>query len=349
MAVTLRQISEKTGFSRMSVSLALRGKPGVSERTRKTILRVADQMGYVPDPDVARLLSHIRKNNQPSTRACLALLSSGPEPQAWKRAYTESQYIEGVMERAKTYGYRVEEFWIDDPKMPLRRLENILWNRGVEGVLLTPLQGELGPERNRRIAMDFSRFAVVEISETIQEPSVDRSLHDQYNAMILILRELRELGYQRIGLVLQAGMNRRVNGKWTGAYLHEGLAYPEARLKPLLLENGEEKKFNRWLKSAAPDVVISVARFGYSLLEAAGKSVPEDMAYASLDVDGLDRDHAFCSGIDQNSKAVGAAAVDLLAAAIQRGETGVPGIPRHVQVEGTWVCSKSTPSKGNCT
>lgn len=346
MAVTLRQISEKTGMSRMAVSLALRGKPGVSDANRKKILNAAEELGYRPDPDVARFLSHIRKKPDEETRACMALLTSGPEPQAWKHAYTERQYVEGVLDRAKTYGYRVEEFWLEDPKMPLRRLESILWNRGIDGVLLAPLQGRMWPDRSRIIDMDFSRFAVVEISETIQEPNVDRSLHDQYNSMILLLHQLRSLGYERIGLVLQTGLDRRVNGKWTGAYLQYGRHHPEAGLKPLLIDYGEVKKFTRWLNSAKPDVVISVARFGYQLLEEAGISVPEEMAYASLDVDGLDREHTFCSGINQNSRAVGAAAVDLLAAAIQRGETGLPAIPRHVQVEGTWVLSSTTPRKG---
>jgi LacI family transcriptional regulator len=312
---------------------------------RKKVLKVAEELGYQPDPDVARFLSHIRKKTDDEPSACMALLTSGPEPQAWKLAYTERQYVEGVLERAASYGYRVEEFWVEDPKMPLRRLESILWNRGIEGVLLAPLQGRMGPERVRKIDMDFSRFSVVEISETIQEPNVDRALHDQYNSMILLLNELRNLGYQRIGLVLQAGLDRRVNGKWSGAYLQEGLHHPEAKLKPLLLENGKEATFTRWLKSAEPDVVVSVARFGYRLLEQAGLRIPEDVAYASLDVDGLDREHTFCSGIDQNSKAVGAAAVDLLVAAIQRGETGLPRIPRHFQVEGTWIESSSTPGK----
>lgn len=345
MKVSLREIAEKTGLSRMAVSLALRGKPGVSDANRKKILKVAEKLGYSPDPDVARFLSHIRKKADQESRACIALLTSGREPDTRKWAYTERQYVEGVRERSKTYGYRVEEFWLDDPKMPLRRLESILWNRGIEGVLLAPLQGKLGPDRSRVIEMDFSRFSVVEISETIEHPDVDRALHDQYSSMLRVLAELRALGYTRIGLVLERSIDRRVNGKWTGALLQEALHSPAPHLKPLLMEEGEIQKFKRWLKTEQPEVVVSVARFGYQLLEKTGLRIPEDMAYASLDVDGLDREHSFCSGIDQNSKAVGAAAVDLLAAAIQRGETGVPKAPRYVQVEGTWVQSKTTPGK----
>src|SRR6266478_6281279 len=58
--VMLREIADRTGISRMAVSLALRGKSGVSETTRKKVLKVAKELGYEPDPEVARLLSRIR-------------------------------------------------------------------------------------------------------------------------------------------------------------------------------------------------------------------------------------------------------------------------------------------------
>jgi len=80
----LREIADRTGISRMAVSLALRGKSGVSEATRKKVLKVAQELGYEPDPEVARLLSHIRVKKSVDTKACLALLTSGATPQDWK-------------------------------------------------------------------------------------------------------------------------------------------------------------------------------------------------------------------------------------------------------------------------
>jgi len=91
-----------------------------------------------------------------------------------------------------------------------------------------------------------------------------------------------------------------------------------------------------------PDVVVSVDRFGLRFLEARTAKIPEEVSYASLDLDGIAADHPEMSGIDQNSHLVGAAAVDMLVAAIQRGQRGIPGHPVRTEIEGTWVAGKST-------
>lgn len=49
MAVKLRDVAEATGLSTAAVSMALNGKPGVSEETRAAVLAAADQLGYRPN------------------------------------------------------------------------------------------------------------------------------------------------------------------------------------------------------------------------------------------------------------------------------------------------------------
>ncbi|MFF8816798.1 LacI family DNA-binding transcriptional regulator [Leucobacter sp. NPDC015123] len=50
MAVRLRDIAEETGLSAAAVSMALNGKPGVSEATRNAVQEAADRLGYRPNP-----------------------------------------------------------------------------------------------------------------------------------------------------------------------------------------------------------------------------------------------------------------------------------------------------------
>ena len=133
----------------MAVSVALRGKPGVSEATRKKVLKVAKQLGYEPDPEVANLLSRIRSKKPVDTKACLALLTSGRSANEWKLYQTERRFIEGAQARAKEYGYRVEEFWMNEPGLTLARLGNIIWSRGIEGVIIAPLLGKLSGKAAR--------------------------------------------------------------------------------------------------------------------------------------------------------------------------------------------------------
>ncbi len=102
---------------------------------------------------------------------------------------TERKYVEGAQGRAVEYGYRVDEFWINQPGMTMARLGNILWSRGIEGVVIAPLQERLSGKRSRSIHLDFKLFSSVEISETVEWPDLDRSNHDQYTSNQYNLRD----------------------------------------------------------------------------------------------------------------------------------------------------------------
>ena len=346
--VVLREIADKTGISRMAVSLALRNKSGVSEATRKKVLKIAKGLGYEPDPEVARLLSHIRVKKPVNMNACLALLTSGATSQDWKLYLTERKYVEGAHARAKEYGYHIEEFWMNEPGMTLSRLGNIIWSRGIEGVIIAPLQSKLSEKAPRSIRLDFNLFSAVEISETVEWPDLDRAVHDQYTSMFKALDELSDLNYKTIGLVLEEALDLRVNGKWTAAYLRYRNQWGAKRLPPpLILDFPRQPAFDRWFDRYRPNAIISVDRFGLHLLIERGLDIPGEVGYASLDVDGDANEYPDVSGIDQNSEIVGAAAVDMLVAAIHRGHRGIPVYPLRSEVEGSWKPGKSTVKKRN--
>lgn len=344
--VTLKEIADQTGVTRMAVSLALRNKAGVSRETREKVIQVAESLGYQPDPEVANLLARIRASRPAETLSCIALLSSGQED--GYISITERKYVEGVTERAKSYGYQMEEFNIEAGGMTSDRVGSILWSRGIEGIILRPLQYRLYREKSRTFQFDLNRFSSVAISETIVTPNLDRSLHDQYTAMIITMSELARLNYRRVGLVLDEALNLRVNGKWTAAFL-QFQYHPGARkvIPPLILDGFRKPKFVRWFDRHRPDVIVSVDRFGLRLADASGLEIPGDVGYSSLDLDGLLPEYPDMTGIDQNSRWVGAAAVDMLIGSIQRKQKGVPMHPRRIEVEGNWKAGASTTTQAN--
>ena len=57
--VTIDDVAKASGVSKSAVSYALNGKPGVSERTRAKVLRVAEEMGWRPS-SAAKALSNAR-------------------------------------------------------------------------------------------------------------------------------------------------------------------------------------------------------------------------------------------------------------------------------------------------
>lgn len=340
--VTLKQIAEHTGLTRMAVSLALRDKPGVSAATRARVLEIAESLGYAPDPEVSNLMARIRASRPAETKACIGLLTAGPSPET-VISVTERKYIEGVFDRAKIYGYRVEEFHIGEGGLSAARVSSILWSRGIEGVILRPLQFGISGRSARAVRFDFERFSSVAISETIVTPDLDRSLHDQYTAMLITMAELTKLGYHRIGLVIEDALNQRVNGRWSAAFMQFQLSLGNPGLPtPLILADFQSRNFESWFKQHQPDAIVSVNRFGLRFIQQLGLNMPRDIGYASLDLDGEPDGSRHVSGIDQNSHLVGAAAVDMLVVSMQRKQRGIPLHPVRIEVEGEWKPGATT-------
>ena len=62
--VTMQDIADRLTITKNSVSQALTGKPGVSEETRKQVLKVADELGYRYTPKTtSRQIDHHRTGN----------------------------------------------------------------------------------------------------------------------------------------------------------------------------------------------------------------------------------------------------------------------------------------------
>lgn len=58
--VSLREVAAAAKVCVMTVSLALRDNPRISEATRARIKRLAAELGYHPDPELSRLMNHLR-------------------------------------------------------------------------------------------------------------------------------------------------------------------------------------------------------------------------------------------------------------------------------------------------
>lgn len=56
--VTIKDISKKSGMSVATVSKALNDYPDISLKTKETILKLADDMGYVPNSSARSLITH---------------------------------------------------------------------------------------------------------------------------------------------------------------------------------------------------------------------------------------------------------------------------------------------------
>lgn len=96
MAITAKDIAQQLGLSPAAVSLALRGRAGVSEETRRRILETAQQMGYVREERI----------REPKMKMLQLVIYKRHGKVMADTPFFE-QLTEGVAQRARALGYHL--------------------------------------------------------------------------------------------------------------------------------------------------------------------------------------------------------------------------------------------------
>jgi len=336
---TIRDLARMAGVSVATISMALRNHPRVSRKTCRTVQELAAQAGYAPDPEVARLMNHLRINREEKDRQVLALVIRMSDKEM-KSYPTLNRTLAGAQNRAEQLGYRLDDFPLD-PRISDRQLGRILLNRGIRGILLAPQRNPQG-----RLTLPWEHFACVTIGFTHAHPDVHHIANDQIHEVHLAMKALQNLGYQRPALVVEKYKDDRLRNHWTAGFLSSQLRHvPQKNHVPPMLEPQNGKRLIAWFSRWKPDVIIGAdLSVPLSHLAQAGYHPPGDFAFAVLDKqpDGPWAHHA---GVDQRSANVGKTAVDILTGCLLRNEIGLPSPAQTVFLPGVWVDGETAPPK----
>ena len=325
---SLRAVARAAGVSAMTVSRVLRNHPKVTASTRARVQKVARELGYRPDPNLAKLMHHLRIRRKPAFQSSLCALTTHPEG-VRAREYLE-QILWGARRQADARGYAFDVLQVDEAPGPARSLQRVLRSRGVEGVLLLPMAAPV----NLEPLLDWRNFSVISTTQSVLAPEFHSVLPHHYRNTQLLCRQLLARGYRRIGLVQKATHAERVNRNFGAVVTFESL-FATGRFVPPLLHDGDlPAKLPDWYQRERPDVIVSFnERQCRRLAKILGTRIPGRIALAATSV----RPGSTVAGINELPREIGSAAVDLLAGLVQRGAKGVPAIPTTTQVLGRWV------------
>jgi len=334
--VTQLDIARKAGVSRSTVTYALRRHPKIPESTRLHIEKVAREMGYVPDPVLASLAYYRNQCRPTAYHGTLAWLVYTNYD--YRRSPHYSSYFEGASQQALHHGYKVEEFRINpDERHYPNRAVSILRSRGVSGILVGPLPGA---DMNLKFLWDS--FAFIAFGYTLTKPTLNSVASGIFQNTQRALRELRARGYRRIGLVIDPLVDRRCKMAFTSAFFGEQILHIGAEsVIPTLNESFFERRLGArniaeleaYVQRYSLDAVVSDDYCLMERLQLSSLSVPDVFGAAGI---GLPEPDMELSGVVEDSRRVGALAVDLLVRMIQRGEWGIPEFAVHSFVEGIW-------------
>lgn len=343
--VTLADIARKAGVSVMTVSRALRNQANISPKTLKRIQEIAESLGYRPNPLVSALMTYRRAARPVRANLSLGFLTNFPTREGWKATRLFEEFYQGVADSADRHGYGVEMFWMREPGLTADRLSQILLTRSIHALVVAPL-----PMAHGHLHLEWERFSAVSFGYSLEHPVLHRAANHQFRSMRLAMRELRQIGYRRIGLTLPASLNERVDRQWVASFLVEQLRYPAAETVPMHVAEDTDWTFDQfrdWCHRHQPDVIISHELVVLDWLKTLKVRVPEDIGFVHLNC--YDKSGRF-AGIYQNGPAIGAAAADLVIAMVNRNERGIPALPQSVLIEGTWVEGQTVrPQKAAAT
>ncbi len=321
----MRDVARAAGVSVSAVSLAMRNNPKISAQRRNEILRIADELGYRRDPRITELMEHLRTARPHRTESTIAIVI----PELNRTELAQFPPIHGLIEGAKQVaamaGFGVDVLYLVDPGMSLRRVRQILFARGIKGVILAPCASGVA-----RMDFDCTGLCVATAGYSIVEPRLHRACSNYLQMMDELIADCLERGYRRIGLVMtynEGGIGHKL---FTSSFLYYQSKLTAGERLPILPKTEiNSEKLLAWIETYRPDVIISAASV-FTMLQEIGLRVPRDVAFASIDVSQPPIDAA---GADHRYDLVGGEAIKQVLGMLNLNLTGVPENPKTVLVD----------------
>lgn len=278
MAVTAKMIAAKLHISASAVSLALNGKPGVSESTRELVLAEAAKLGYSQKKIAAEIPRNIR-----------FVIFLGNHKEIIHETAFYSYILQGLEKYAKKLGYNVLVSYYRIDEDPAQQIQAI--SSDIMGMVI------LGTELNRSYLNQLKplfdlKFPMVMADNYIEELDIDSIVADNFRGVCNATKYLLNKGYTSLGYLRSKVRFDNFDVRQKGFYK----AYKEAQLiqKPLIIDVGisSQKAFEdmcQWLDNGhlPPRALIAendvIAASCTRALKIHGYQIPKDVAIVSID------------------------------------------------------------------
>ncbi len=331
--VTQKDIAHAANLSIAAVSMALKGSNALPAATIKRVRKIANRMGYVPDPALSALAAY--RNTVRSRRSFAALAFVTLEPPDGPRHQLPSTrtLLEAAEARAQELGFTLQSFATRPAELSPSRLNEILTARGIEGVILAP-----GTEIGRGEGIVWDNFSVVATQPTCFRTGFHSVSSNPQADLSNCWQQLAARGHRRIGLVLNRQSERHSNEAWEAAHFisqrRHGVSAGDIVPNLTVHSPDTARAASRWVIENKPDAIISAQPGLAEDLRQSGFKLPQNLAYASINIE--DESPA-TSGIARQSARIGSVAVDTITSLVQQGRAAASGVLTAISVESTWT------------
>ncbi|MBS4024556.1 MAG: LacI family DNA-binding transcriptional regulator [Clostridia bacterium] len=271
MRVNIKEVARKANVSISTISRVVNNSGPVKEDTRQKVIRVIDELEYVPNPLAQGLVKQ--------TSRSIGLIIP-------KIALYFVHIIRGVEQVAKEHGYTLYICATDySPEVEEDYIKQLILHSAA-GVII--VSGQTNAATKKRLLAD--KMVSVYINREWNNPGVDSFYSDDLKATELIVNYLVDLGHRKLGVLAGDYETDENNNKLEGIFAiakRKGLSVlPELIVKcPNTMAGGYEGA-KKLLKAGRPTAVISFSDAQtVGAVHAAkkyGLKVPEEISFVGF-------------------------------------------------------------------
>lgn len=308
--ITIKDVAEKANVHFATVSLALRNSSRVSLSTRSHIKKIANELGYHPEPNLSAFNYQRSQKLGIKTIPSIALVleANNRDPTA------PSSFLDAIQDECAIEGFPLETFYLGENRISESRLNQILFSRGINAIIAFSQSEE--PIDSR---FDWEQFTALKLESGTAFPRLDTISPDHLAATRLAIEKLLCEGCSRIGLLLRGPENAFANRLRTLGYLTESICEQRiANVPPLATELNASalNRISRWIVDNELQAVIASEN---ETLALASKINP-GLQLVSLDW----REGLPWPGVSLEYYALGKQAIQSIAQKFQNNQKGLP-------------------------
>jgi LacI family transcriptional regulator len=177
MKPSLQDIADHAGVSTATVSRALNDREGVNPETRARILRIAQEIGYVPNAAAKGLAT---------SRTCTLGLITYERPPQQPISNFPDETIQGVDQEAREHGYHIMTTFVNEDMMQDATRVPLVSEQRVDGLIL------VGPALKASFIIQLysSGIPLVLVDNLLNETNLDAIVCDNVGGTYAITQHL---------------------------------------------------------------------------------------------------------------------------------------------------------------
>jgi LacI family transcriptional regulator len=342
-----KEIAERLGLSRTTVSRCFTNHPKINPETRARVFNLAAKIGYSYAPPRNATL---QRSDTPST---IVVLIGEPKSLGKSHEETARQILSGISEGIAQRKLKLSIHYEDPETFRVgtraRRIIGGESNHDFLGFII------IFPFDEMSIGNLASKFPVVTVLDDYENLNVDCIDVDQTRGIAMMVRHLADLGHEKLGFV---SWRYTVPTPWVerrfGAFVENlyrlGLPFDEEHVVNVSRERRLEtravtSRVLAWIESGVTGIVCAADHQAYSLasdLRKAGVRIPEDVSITGFDGVSPPEGEAQLTTVRMAFREIGSSSVLSLVRRTQH-----PSSPRrHVLVDGKQVMGSTTGPRG---